>query len=197
MAVFLFLGKDFIDKMESASALIADAVIQSSPKHRGGTNVQVSEFSGGGVRLTGFKQISASSLCDVAKKLDKLISISASRDGGLAIDVEDVPCDVTPKALLVVGTAITSTSGPAAITTVHPLPTRSTTVALSKFMLDRSAVEVILRPKTLTVISVVPSKIKGGLSECYRNGRHAKRLNGHCGSLKYPQKRKKIKTMNP
>lgn len=182
--------------MDVVSLKIVEAVVSSSPNHRGTSNVQVSEFSGGGVRLTGFKQLSGTALCEVAKELDKLISVTANRGGNLSIDVEDIPGENLPKPILAVGTSTLSTAGTATTTTVHPLPEKTNTIALKKFMADRSAVEVLLRPTSLTVISVLPSKIKGGLAECIRNGRHAKRLNGFCGSHKLSRKRPKTKTMS-
>jgi len=183
--------------MDQTSTEIVDAVLSSSPNHRGGSNVQVSEFSGGGVRLTGLKQLSGTALCQVAKDLDKLISVTATRAGSLAIDVEDIPGENLPKPILAVGTASISTAGSSTTTTVHPLPDKTNTIALSKFIADRSAVDVFLRPTSLTVISVLPSKIRGGLAECIRNGRHAKRLNGSCGSHKLPRKRPKTKATFP
>ena len=164
--------------MDPASTAIVNAVISSSSKHRGGEHVQASEFAGGGVRLTGLQQLSGVALCRVAKELDKLITVTSSRDAGLAVDIEDVPGEHSPKTVLSVSSASLTTAGPATLTSVHPLPERSTSVALAAFIKDRSAVEVLLRPASLTVIAVLPSKVKGGLAECIRNGRHARKSNG-------------------
>ena len=164
--------------MDSTSATIVQAVLSSSPNHRGVKDVQVSEFSGGGVRITGLKQVSGTALCTVAKELDKLITVTPRHGTELTLEIEDVPGEAGPKPILSLANPTLTSSSQSTATSVHPLPLRLTTLSLEPYIHDHSAVEVFIRPQTITVIAVLPSKIKGGLAECIRNGRHKRKSTG-------------------
>tara|TARA_B110000902_G_scaffold267177_1_gene358778 strand:- start:9595 stop:10128 length:534 start_codon:yes stop_codon:yes gene_type:complete len=151
------------------------ALLCADRRHRI-TNGQTTALSGGGVSVTGFSYVSGAALCEYATLHDKHITVTTNL-GTLTVVVSDITATEHPKFAL--GDARTTVVGSATTTSVHAMSEKAVHIsALRSHMQTHCVVEVLFRPSSISVITVVGTSVKGGLSECVRNGLHNRKSTG-------------------
>ena len=132
--------------------------LRDSPGNRS-TNLQLSEFGNGTVRLTGFLQLSAVSLVGIAAKHGAVLRVTKHTSSPPTLVVDVLICSATPAADLgqVFKAPILKVVCESSTTHVYPLPSEMTSDAIERFLQLSSAIELILRPTTMYLEQTIQS----------------------------------------
>lgn len=147
-------------------SLFAD--LRESISHRS-SNLQVSEHESGNIVISGFFQLSANCIVDIAAKHERTLSVwpVSATPASLQVIVHPrdkrLPNEDINKLLAIPTTKVSCSSS---VTKVFPFSDSINSDTLQAYLRQQTAVELILRPTTITAISVVQNSTKGSLWEC-------------------------------
>jgi hypothetical protein len=156
--------------------------LRASTKHRA-INLQACEYGEfGAVRVTGFLQLSAVDLVDLADTENKIIKVKSQPGNGstLCVEISDANCESNSADFIEIASAVPTTKiiGTSTCTRTYPVQKAMDSNQLRQLMHTTNAVDIIIRPSHFTVVALVKNNVKGALWECIQNQRRRRNAIG-------------------